>query len=247
VSPLVSLLAGEPGFTSLASFPFQTLGAAALIIFFLMAATSHDFWLASLTPPVWKALHMGVYAAYALVVMHVALGALQSESSPALAVALGTGMTLVLVLHVVAALRERGRDRESQRAPDGWIDAGTVTSIPDKRARIVCAGGERVAIFRYDGKVSAVSNLCQHQNGPLGEGKILDGCITCPWHGYQYLPESGRSPEPFTEKIPTFRVRVVDGRVWVDPVPNPPGTTVPPAAASAEAKMEAGGVRAAPH
>ena len=42
-----------------------------------MAATSHDFWLLMLTPRSWKALHMAVYVAYALVVMHVALGYLQ--------------------------------------------------------------------------------------------------------------------------------------------------------------------------
>jgi nitrite reductase/ring-hydroxylating ferredoxin subunit len=30
------------------------------------------------------------------------------------------------------------------------------------------------------------------QNGPLGEGRIVDGCITCPWHGYQYRPDTGR-------------------------------------------------------
>ena len=27
--------------------------------------------------------------------------------------------------------------------------------------------------------------------GPLGEGKIVDGCITCPWHGFQYRPQDG--------------------------------------------------------
>ena len=40
-------------------FPFKMLGLAALVILFLMAATSHDYWLAFLTPPVWKCLHMG--------------------------------------------------------------------------------------------------------------------------------------------------------------------------------------------
>ena len=55
-------------------FPFKALGLAALLILFLMAATSHDFWLVFLTPPVWKSLHMGLYVAYGLVVMHVALG-----------------------------------------------------------------------------------------------------------------------------------------------------------------------------
>ena len=113
--------------------------------------------------------------------------------------------------------------------PYGWVDACAVNDIPEKRARIVTVSGERVAIFRYDGKISAVSNVCQHQNGPLGEGRILDGCITCPWHGYQYLPESGASPAPFKERIPTFKVRIQDGRVFIDPKPYPPGTRVEPA------------------
>jgi nitrite reductase/ring-hydroxylating ferredoxin subunit len=86
-----------------------------------------------------------------------------------------------------------------------------------------------VAIYRYDGRISAVSNVCQHQNGPLGEGKIVDGCITCPWHGYQYVPETGASPPPFTERIPTFNVRVDEGQVYIDPTPNPPGTRTEPA------------------
>jgi nitrite reductase/ring-hydroxylating ferredoxin subunit len=74
-----------------------------------------------------------------------------------------------------------------------------------------------------------VSNVSRQQNRPLGEGRIVDGCITCPWHGYQYLPESGTSPPPFEEKIPTFRVRVDAGRVLVEARPNPPGTRVEPA------------------
>jgi sulfoxide reductase heme-binding subunit YedZ len=84
-------------------------------------------------------------------------------------------------------------------------------------------------VFRYDGKVSAISNVCQHQNGPLGEGRIIDGCVTCPWHGYQYRPESGAAPPPFKENVPTFRVKVVRGVVLVHPLPNAPGTYVEPA------------------
>jgi hypothetical protein len=57
---------------------------------------------------------------------------------------------------------------------------------PDKRARIVVArGGERIAVFRDGGRIGALSNLCAHQNGPLGEGCIVDGYVTCPWHGYR--------------------------------------------------------------
>jgi len=55
--------------------------------------------------------------------------------------------------------------------------------------------------------------------------------LTCPWHGYQYRPADGSSPEPFTEKIPTFNIRVAGGKVFIHPKPNPAGTRVEPASA----------------
>jgi DMSO/TMAO reductase YedYZ heme-binding membrane subunit/nitrite reductase/ring-hydroxylating ferredoxin subunit len=229
-NPLVSVFISNQNFRSVADLPFQALGFFALVILFLMAATSHDFWLRNLSAPTWKRLHMLVYVAYALLVAHVALGALQSETNPLLAGVLGVGVATVLSLHLAAAFRERRIDRTKlQAASDGFVEVAAVDRIQEKRAVIVSLSGERVAIFKYDGQISAVSNVCQHQNGPLGEGRIIDGCITCPWHGYQYLPATGASPPPFTEKIPTFKTRVVDGKVFVHPCPNAPGTPVEPA------------------
>jgi nitrite reductase/ring-hydroxylating ferredoxin subunit/DMSO/TMAO reductase YedYZ heme-binding membrane subunit len=220
LNPLVSLFVSNTRYSSLADFPFQSLGFFTLLILFLMAATSHDFWLHNLTAPVWKRLHMLVYIAYALLVAHVTLGALQSETSPLLAVMLGVGLTIVTSLHLTAANIERKKD--------AYVAACTIDNIPEKRACVVSCGGERVAIFKYDGKISAISNVCQHQNGPLGEGKIIDGCVTCPWHGYQYLPDTGASPPPFTEKVATYRTRIEGKQVFIDPKPLPPGTPVQP-------------------
>jgi nitrite reductase/ring-hydroxylating ferredoxin subunit len=201
-----------------------------LVILFLMTATSHDFWLRNLSAPMWKRLHMLVYAAYALLVAHVTLGALQSETSPLLASGLVVAVATVLSLHLAAAFREKQIDRTRHQAVDeGFVEVCKVDRIAEKCATIVSLAGERVAVFRYDGKVSAISNACQHQNGPLGEGRIIDGCVTCPWHGYQYQPESGAAPPPFKERVPTFRVKVVEGSVFVHPRPNPPGTLVKPA------------------
>jgi nitrite reductase/ring-hydroxylating ferredoxin subunit len=163
---------------------------------------------------------MMVYVAYALLVAHVTLGALQSETSAVLAAVLGVGMTVVIALHVAAGAVEWHKD--------AYVAACELDAIPENRARVVSCGGERVAVFKYGGKISAISNVCQHQNGPLGEGKIIDGCITCPWHGYQYLPDTGASPPPFTEKVATYRTKIVGHQVYVDPQPLPPGTCVPP-------------------
>ena len=66
VNPFVSLFISNTNYGSLPAFPFQALGFFALIIFFLMAITSHDFWLHNLSPRVWKTLHMFVYLAYFL-------------------------------------------------------------------------------------------------------------------------------------------------------------------------------------
>ena len=225
VNPLVSLFISNPRYGSVADFPFQALGLFALIILFLMAATSHDFWLRNLSAPTWKRLHMLVYVAYALLVAHVTLGALQSETSPMLAFALIVGVATVLSLHLAAAFREKRVDRARHQAADeGFVEVCKVDRIAEKCATIVSLSGERVAVFRYDGKVSAISNACQHQNGPLGEGRIIDGCVTCPWHGYQYRLDDGCAPAPFTEKPATFRVRISQGVVEVDPRPLPPGT-----------------------
>lgn len=235
VNPFVSLLTANPRYDSVAQFPFEALGAAALVILVLMAATSHDFWLANLTAPTWKALHMLVYVAYTLVVLHVALGALQAELSPVLAGLVALGALALGTLHWAAARRDTRADRAAtpvsardlhDAAP--WLDACAVDDIPEGRARVVLAAGERIAVFRSGGRLSALSGVCQHQNGPLGEGRIVDGLVVCPWHGYQYRPTCGRSPEPFHERVPTFRLRIDGTRVLVDPRPLPLGTETAP-------------------
>jgi nitrite reductase/ring-hydroxylating ferredoxin subunit/DMSO/TMAO reductase YedYZ heme-binding membrane subunit len=230
LNPLVSVLVSNSRYEAISQLPFQPFGLAALLILFLMAATSHDFWLHNLTAPVWKTLHMSVYVAYTLIVLHVVFGVLQGETSRLLGWTLCGGVLTVFSLHVLAARQAARGDRENTNVQtNGFVDVCGVDEIPEKRAVVTCLSGERVAVFRYDGQISAISNVCQHQNGPLGEGRIVNGCVVCPWHGYEYVPATGASPPPFTEKVPTFDVRVVAGRILVHPQPHAPGTRVEPA------------------
>lgn len=207
-------------------FPFKAPGLLAFLVLFIMAATSHDFWLLFLTPRVWKGLHMALYVAYALVAMHIALGSMQDRAqSPFVPLMLIGGFGIVAGLHVIAAGRELTIDRGAALDNEGWIIVGPPLSIPDKAARIVVApGGERIAIFRDGDQIGALTNVCAHQLGPIGEGRIIDGCITCPWHGYQYRLADGCAPPPFTEKLKTYRLRLNNGVVEVDPRPLPAGT-----------------------
>jgi methionine sulfoxide reductase heme-binding subunit len=220
LNPFVSLLV----YDSIQGFPFESLGVVALLILFVMAATSHDFWNNVLGPNMWKALHMLVYWAYALIVAHVLLGAVQGEKSPLYAIVVCAGAALVTLAHSVVGAREAGRDRQTAQAEeDAWLRVGPPGDIPDSRAQIVTPPhGERIAVFRDGASIYAISNVCRHQGGPLGEGRIIDGCVTCPWHGFQYRPQDGRAPPPFTERIATYRTRIEGGIVFVhqDPVTN---------------------------
>lgn len=219
--------------------PFEFLGFLALLIFALMAATSHDFWLANLGPSHWKLLHMGVYIAYLLVVAHVVFGVLRSETNAIPIALLSIGATSIVALHIIAGAREVMRDHRHDASMTvsvdehqiEWVDVCSVDDIKPDRALIVqLQGHERIAVFRNNNTVSAITNNCAHQGGPLGEGKIVDGCVTCPWHGYQFKPDCGQSPPPYTEKIATYDIRVEGRRVLVKPEPNAPGTHVEPAA-----------------
>lgn len=225
--PFSALLASPTDWTRVSAFPFELLGFAALLILFVMAATSHDFWLATLGPATWKALHQLVYVAWALLIGHVALGVMQSEPSPLVPGLLCLGVLLVGSLHLVAGWRQGRRElAEFARPQDGWFDVGAAADIPDGGAVTVrpVGGAAAIAVFRDGDQVHAVANQCAHQGGPLGEGRLVDGCITCPWHGYQYRPGDGCSPPPYTERVPTYQVRITAGRVSVATTPDDPAS-----------------------
>lgn len=227
-NPLVSLFISNTNYNSFPAFPFQALGFFALIIFFLMAITSHDFWLHNLSPKIWKTIHMFVYLAYFLVVMHVMLGVVQLEKNPVFVILVLCGAVTLTTLHLLAAIKERKIDNmKFTLQQDGFVYVCEVKDIEESRAKIFCVHEERIAVYKHEGKLYGIHNVCKHQGGPLGEGKIVDGCITCPWHGYQYLPGNGQSPPPFTEKVSTYDVKVIEGKVWLNPAPYPDGTERP--------------------
>jgi methionine sulfoxide reductase heme-binding subunit len=224
VGPIQSLLSSALLLGTTGEVPFQLFGFLALIILLLMAATSHDIWLNLLSPRIWKAFHMSVYLAYGLLVAHVLFGVVQLDKSSLSFIMIAVGMTIVTCLHVAAGWKQGQLDRmakrvESDLAHEGFVFACLQSEIAENRAKMLVIGSENIALFKHEGNFSAVHNLCKHQNGPLSEGKIIDGCITCPWHGYQYLPGTGAAPPPFSEKVDTYAVRVVGEKVFVHPKP----------------------------
>jgi len=225
-SKLVTLFYANSSFGQIAGFPFEIFGIIALLCLLVLATTSHDFWLRFLTPPVWKRLHYLIYVAYFSVAAHVSLGILQVQKNQIFTAIFIAGAGAVIVLHLAAWWAEKS---ETASKDGAWAEVARPEAFREGFAKITkLANGDRVAVYLADGKLSAISNACAHQNGPLGEGRVADCLVTCPWHGFQYDVRSGCSPAPFTEKVPTYRLRIENGMVEVHPDANPPGTYVDP-------------------
>lgn len=233
----VSLFVSNPRYDSIAGFPFESLGFFALIILLLMAATSHDFYNANLAPGMWKALHMSVYLAYTLLVTHIVLGVLRDEGNSLYIGAVILSAGTIALLHVASAIKSSRKTSTSDG--DGWLEVCSVNDLQDGRAKIIQPQvGEAIAIYRRADSIYAISNACRHQGGPLGEGRVIDGCVTCPWHGFQYRLEDGCSPPPFTEKVATYPTRVLGNKILVSEKGNAPGTPQAPSKLPLDIEME---------
>ena len=210
-NPMVSVLTTSTGWLTIDRFPFQIAGLGALAILSVMAATSHDFWLRTLTAPIWKAMHMSVYAAYALLVVHISFGALQSEVTAASGLLLMVGSAwLAASAHDLGAAGVVALTR--RRPPSGRMSARFrryPTRAPESSAPV-----ESALRSSNTTASSQPSPTCVNTRTARSvKGKIIGGCVVCPWHGYEYRPDTGAAPPPFTEAVPTFRVRIVNDRV----------------------------------
>lgn len=65
-------------------------------------------------------------------------------------------------------------------------------AIPSGQAIVVRAAGREVAVFNLEGDLVAVDHRCPHRRGPLAEGVVKDGVLTCPWHWYRFDLDDGR-------------------------------------------------------
>jgi len=90
-----------------------------------------------------------------------------------------------------------------------------VDEIPPGTARVVRAGDRKLALYHVNGKFYATQNECLHMGGPLGDAKLEDCVVTCPWHGWQYDVRTGENEFDRALALETFEVIVEVGEVKV--------------------------------
>jgi nitrite reductase/ring-hydroxylating ferredoxin subunit len=77
-----------------------------------------------------------------------------------------------------------------------FVTVARADELAPGEVKRVQAGEEDVALARIGDEFYAVQGACLHLQGPLGDGKLEDHVLTCPWHGWQYGEERVRPRHP---------------------------------------------------
>lgn len=109
-----------------------------------------------------------------------------------------------------------------------WIDLGPVASLQDLPLREITVGQRRIALSFRDGKFGAVSGVCNHAGGPLGQGRLDGEYIVCPWHHWKFHHASGLGEPGYEEdKVPSYALKIENGHLFLDPQPASPRGRLP--------------------
>lgn len=98
------------------------------------------------------------------------------------------------------------------RPPRGeavWVPVGKVADYPPGKPAVVDLEGVKLAIFNVDGTIHVTANECGHQGGPLGEGKLEGGVVTCPWHQWKFEAATGKCLSVSGSSVRSYESRVI--------------------------------------
>ena len=73
-----------------------------------------------------------------------------------------------------------------------WHDAAAAAEVHEDGLTIVPVAGRDVVLTRQEGRLCAFDAECPHREGSLSRGRISDGNIRCPVHGYEFDVKTGR-------------------------------------------------------
>ncbi len=91
-----------------------------------------------------------------------------------------------------------------------WValDLAGATELAEGTPIKAKAGSNTLVVVRSGSTILALDEVCAHAGGPLSEGRLVDGCIECPWHGSRFRLVDGaarRGPSVYDQ--PAFEVR----------------------------------------
>jgi nitrite reductase/ring-hydroxylating ferredoxin subunit/uncharacterized membrane protein len=100
--------------------------------------------------------------------------------------------------------------------PEEWTAVAAESELADGQTRRVDADGVGVLLYRDGDRIHALSSVCSHAGGPLEEGTVAAGQVTCPWHGSVFSLADGQVCRgPASMPQPAYDTRVSGGKIEI--------------------------------
>jgi nitrite reductase/ring-hydroxylating ferredoxin subunit len=97
-----------------------------------------------------------------------------------------------------------------------WITVAKTEDVPEGEMIGATVDGLDLLVANVGGQYRAIGSVCTHEGGPLADGDLYDGIVTCPWHGSEFDVETGEvETPPATEPEPVYEVRVEGDEIQV--------------------------------
>lgn len=96
------------------------------------------------------------------------------------------------------------------------VTVAKVGDIPEGGAVVVTVRQKDVAIFRVNGALHAIDDVCPHMGASLSGGFVEDGCVTCPWHYWRFRLNDGAWADNPKVKTGSYPVHVVGDDVQLE-------------------------------
>jgi multimeric flavodoxin WrbA/nitrite reductase/ring-hydroxylating ferredoxin subunit len=97
-----------------------------------------------------------------------------------------------------------------------WHDLGPIEPLRQRPLQQVRIGRTVIALSYRDGTFGAVSGICNHAGGPLGEGRLDGDFLVCPWHNWKFHRVRGHGEPGFEDdQLPQFELREHGGHLFV--------------------------------
>ena len=93
------------------------------------------------------------------------------------------------------------------------VKVGKLADLPPDTVMERMVGDQAYAICNVAGSIHAMSGVCIHRGGPLGQGQVHEGRVVCPYHLWEFDCRTGEYDADPTLRVPTYDVRVENGEI----------------------------------
>ncbi len=103
----------------------------------------------------------------------------------------------------VSMMTGRQAALEAKPSKAQQVNLGRLADVRTRSPFIFELGGKQFRLVQHEGAMIAHAATCPHMLGPLDTAQIIDGAVTCPWHGYVFDVQTGAARTGQTCRLAT--------------------------------------------